>query len=141
MFYAHCFRLSALAAVWAATAGAAHAIVVTFDTPSSPEHLGVLYPQLSFTSSSRSEWSVSDGKAHVVLHELPNSTDTCVLPGFVEPFAGMGSVVEATMGKPLNSSGGGYNVGLLIGSRAFIVHPGHSGGAFRIDSGLLPNQN
>lgn len=141
MVHSFCVRLSASAIVWAATTTAVHAILVTFETPSSPEHLGALYPQLSFTSTPRSEWSVSGGKAHVVLHESPNSADTCVLPGFLEPFAGIGSVVEATMGKPVGSSGGGYNVGLLIGSRAFIMHPGHGGGAFRIDSGLLSNQN
>ncbi|MCP4858662.1 MAG: hypothetical protein GY903_29655, partial [Fuerstiella sp.] len=55
------------------------------------------------------------------------------------------SRTQLVSGTVKANTGGGWNVGILLGNRRFIFHPGYSGGAFRIEEAagahLISNQN
>ncbi len=134
------WKFSVSAILWAATATTAHALVATFDTPSSPANLATLYPEFTATAPAGAEWSVSNGKAWAV-RDTGSTTDLFVLPGFVNPFSGVGHLIEGTIGAASTGvSAGSFNVGLSFGGRSFLFHPGYSGGAMRVD-GLVGNTN
>ena len=112
--------------LFALPAGAATVLFTeTFNTDV-PNTAGFNAQYPAFTTSGPDPISVVSGVATITNGTGSNNTTTATIPGYSQDIS-----ISADIGAL--SSSGNYNVGFRIGANNIIFHPGHGGGALRVE--------